>query len=131
MAAIAIQSNQELDQHGGQEYPQFRLRHGARNKVLCKAYNRKLAESIEDALDLEDESESVKALIQEVSAHLGRGPRMETNVEAFDSSLAERILQAYPRLSHGKGASFDRCGPPPRVKIRIEIPIRAMEGFGP
>ncbi len=129
LAAIAIQSNQN-DQHGGQSIPNFDygMALGIK-KSFAKAYSRKLAESIEDALDLEDESESVKALIQEVSAHLGEGPRMETNVEAFDSSLAERILQAYPRLSHEKARHLIDVARRRAIKNTDRDTYQAMEGF--
>src|SRR5699024_2914176 len=65
LAAIAIQSNQN-DQHGGQSIPNFDygMAEGVA-KTFARAYAAKLAESMEDILNTEDESAAARAAVTE------------------------------------------------------------------
>ena len=95
LAAIAIQSNQN-DQHGGQSIPNFDygMAEGVA-KTYRKAYTRKLAETLEDTLDLEDVYGAVKKLVAACETSFGETARME-NREGFDAFVADRLSQEYP-----------------------------------
>ncbi len=95
LAAIAIQSNQN-DQHGGQSIPNFDygMAEGVA-KTYRKAYTRKLAETLEDTLDLEDQYPQIKALVNGVEQAQGENARME-NKPCFDEAVAQELAQTYP-----------------------------------
>ena len=94
LAAIAIQSNQN-DQHGGQSIPNFDygMAEGVA-KTYRKAYGRKLAETLEDTLDLGDIYESVNAMISGVERELGETARLE-NSNSFDALIGEKLTEGY------------------------------------
>ena len=95
LAAIAIQSNQN-DQHGGQSIPNFDygMAEGVA-KTYRKAYTRKLAETLEDTVDLEDVYPQIKELVASCEASYGEKARME-NTEGFDKLVADRLAETYP-----------------------------------
>ncbi|MBQ7568686.1 anaerobic ribonucleoside triphosphate reductase, partial [bacterium] len=90
LAAIAIQSNQN-DQHGGQSIPNFDygMAEGVA-KTFAKTYRRKLAEAIEDRLDLDDASDAVAKAIASAEAASGEKVRLQ-NSEAFDEAVAASL----------------------------------------
>ena len=94
LAAIAIQSNQN-DQHGGQSIPNFDygMAEGVA-KTYRKAYGRKLAETLEDTLDLGDVYESINAMISGVEREFGETARLE-NSQGFDARIAEKLAEGY------------------------------------
>ena len=94
LAAIAIQSNQN-DQHGGQSIPNFDygMAEGVA-KTYRKAFNRRLKEALEDLLELEDETESVAAIVSAATAKSGEGPRLE-NSDAFVQAVAQELQARY------------------------------------
>lgn len=92
LAAIAIQSNQN-DQHGGQSIPNFDygMAEGIR-KSYAKTYVKRLAETLEDLLDSEDETELAKIAVDAAKEELGQNPRMETNEAEFDGLVIDQLL---------------------------------------
>ena len=90
LAAIAIQSNQN-DQHGGQSIPNFDygMAEGV-GKTYRKAYQRMLAEALEDRLNLEDGKEPVKIAIEAAQEATGEIARLE-NSPAFDNTVAAAL----------------------------------------
>ena len=94
LAAIAIQSNQN-DQHGGQSIPNFDygMAEGVA-KTYRKAYIRRLKEALEDMLDLEDELQSITAIIAGAEKASGEKTKLE-NVPAFDEAVKTGLLAAY------------------------------------
>ena len=92
LAAIAIQSNQN-DQHGGQSIPNFDygMAEGVA-KTFARAYAAKLAESMEDILNTEDESAAARGAVTEAAEATGHGARL-------GEGTARRSLTAsWPRL---------------------------------
>ncbi len=96
LAAIAIQSNQN-DQHGGQSIPNFDygMAEGVA-KTYRKAYIRKLAEVLEDALDLGDVYDEIKALANQAEEIAGEGIRL-ANSEKLDDAVADLLVEKYGR----------------------------------
>ena len=94
LAAIAIQSNQN-DQHGGQSIPNFDygMAEGV-IKTFRKAYIRRLKESLEDLLDLDDEMDTIKQIVKEAEAQCGCGVRLENEPE-FDRTVADKLVERY------------------------------------
>ena len=94
LAAIAIQSNQN-DQHGGQSIPNFDygMAEGVA-KTYRKAYIRKLAETLEDALDLGEIHDAIKALVNTAEAEFGETARL-VNSEGFDILVAGKLAGEY------------------------------------
>ncbi len=94
LAAIAIQSNQN-DQHGGQSIPNFDygMAEGVA-KTYRKAFIRRLKEAIEDQLDLDDEAQNVKTLVEAAEAACGEKARLE-NTPEFDASIAQNLIGRY------------------------------------
>ena len=96
LAAIAIQSNQN-DQHGGQSIPNFDygMAEGVA-KTFARAYAAKLAESMEDILNTEDESAAARAAVTEAAQATGHGARLgEGDSETeFDRIVAEALARA-------------------------------------
>ena len=131
LAAIAIQSNQN-DQHGGQSIPNFDygMALGVA-KTFAKAYRRKLAETLEDLLDSEDESRTAEEAIRFATEKTGMGPRLERNEKEFDEQVA-----AYLRTAcKGGDRSLQDIG---RIIARVRAratrradrdTYQAMEGF--
>ena len=98
LAAIAIQSNQN-DQHGGQSIPNFdyAMALGVA-KTYRKAYIRRMKEALEDILELEDQMDEVKALVQTAEEEQNEKVRLE-NTEAFDEAVASMLVGKYPMLN--------------------------------
>ena len=94
LAAIAIQSNQN-DQHGGQSIPNFDygMAIGV-DKTFRKLYAQKLQEALEDCLDSEDESESVKAALAKAAEVTGSPQRLERNEAEFDAAVAAALAES-------------------------------------
>ena len=94
LAAIAIQSNQN-DQHGGQSIPNFDygMAEGVR-KSFARLYTSKLAECIEDILELEDCSALAKEAVEKASSAMGQPPRLGTNVQEFDQLTAQALADS-------------------------------------
>jgi len=127
LAAIAIQSNQN-DQHGGQSIPNFDygMAEGVA-KTYRKAYIRLLTEALEDRMDLEDESEAVKAIVEGAETVCGETARLE-NGEALDRLVAEGISANYHLSSENAGSLIARARK--RAAWRTERDTyQAMEGF--
>ncbi|MBR0276833.1 MAG: anaerobic ribonucleoside triphosphate reductase [Clostridia bacterium] len=90
LAAIAIQANQN-DQHGGQSIPNFdySMAEGIA-KTFRKIYAQKLTESVEDYLDSDDETDTVKKAISAAEKETGETARLLLNPQ-FDEIVAEQI----------------------------------------
>ena len=127
LAAIAIQSNQN-DQHGGQSIPNFDygMAEGVA-KTYRKAYVRLLTEALEDRMDLEDESEAIKAIVEGAETVCGETARLE-NGEALDRLVAEGISANYHLSNENAGSLIARARK--RAAWRTERDTyQAMEGF--
>ena len=127
LAAIAIQSNQN-DQHGGQSIPNFDygMAEGVA-KTYRKAYIRLLTEALEDRMDLEDESEAIKAIVEGAEAVCGETARLE-NGEALDRLVAEGISANYHLSAENANSLIARARK--RAAWRTERDTyQAMEGF--
>ncbi len=95
LAAIAIQSNQN-DQHGGQSIPNFdyAMAEGVA-KSYRKAFCGALSDVLEDQFDLEDASETVRALLARVEADRQEKARLE-NTPEFDEALLCAVCGEFP-----------------------------------
>ncbi len=127
LAAIAIQSNQN-DQHGGQSIPNFDygMAEGVA-KTYRKAYIRLLTEALEDRMDLEDESEAIKAIVEGAETVCGETARLE-NGEALDRLVAEGISANYHLSAENANSLIARARK--RAAWRTERDTyQAMEGF--
>ena len=94
LAAIAIQSNQN-DQHGGQSIPNFDygMAEGIA-KTYRKAFRRRLKETIEDFLDLEDEMQVISEAVDEAEKVSGENARLE-NTSAFVDAMIKAVVSRY------------------------------------
>ncbi len=94
LAAIAIQSNQN-DQHGGQSIPNFDygMAEGVA-KTYRKAYIRRLKETVEDLLDLDDEMPAIEDIIRNAERSCGETARME-NCKSFDITVRDGLTAKY------------------------------------
>ena len=94
LAAIAIQSNQN-DQHGGQSIPNFDygMAEGVA-KTYRKAFRRRLKETLEDFLDLEDEMQLITEAVDEAEAISGENARLE-NTSVFVDAMVKALLSRY------------------------------------
>jgi len=92
LAAIAIQSNQN-DQHGGQSIPNFDygMAEGVA-RTYRKTFCRRLAQALEDRLEVDDAHEAVDTAVQTAEARFGETARLE-NCEGFDTLLAEELVK--------------------------------------
>ena len=127
LAAIAIQSNQN-DQHGGQSIPNFDygMAEGVA-KTYRKAYVRRLKEALEDLLDLEDEMDSIEAIVSAAEAQFGEKARME-NSEGFDAVVAASLSEKYAIASEQVAALIARARKRAWAKTDRDTK-QAMEGF--
>ena len=127
LAAIAIQSNQN-DQHGGQSIPNFdyAMAEGVA-KTYRKAYIRKMAETLEDSLDIGDQYVSMKDLIHTAERDFGETARIE-NREGFDALVAQRIAKTYG-ISEEKAASVIARARARAARKTERDTYQAMEGF--
>lgn len=127
LAAIAIQSNQN-DQHGGQSIPNFDygMAEGVA-KTYRKAYIRKLAETLEDYLELPDSYDEIAALVAEVETLRGEGVRLE-NQGGFDDAVAALLSERYAMDSARAGKLIERARCRAERKTDRDTK-QAMEGF--
>ena len=127
LAAIAIQSNQN-DQHGGQSIPNFDygMAEGVA-KTYRKAYTRKLAETLEDTVDLEDVYPEIKELVASCEASFGEKAKME-NTEGFDRLVADRLAETYP-VNHRLALKVISKARARALRKTQRDCYQAMEGF--
>ncbi|MDO4521932.1 MAG: anaerobic ribonucleoside triphosphate reductase [Eubacteriales bacterium] len=127
LAAIAIQSNQN-DQHGGQSIPNFdyAMAEGV-GKSYKKHYTKKLTETVEDLLDLEDASEAVKAVVQTAEKASGEEPGLG-NTEMFDQKVREALVQMM-KLSDEQAEHLIARARKRAYKQTERDTYQAMEGF--
>ena len=127
LAAIAIQSNQN-DQHGGQSIPNFDygMAEGVA-KTYRKAYSRKLAETLEDKLELEDATEAVKAIVESAEKICGETARLE-NTPDFDQVTAKGLCAEFPVSVEEADALILRARKRAQRKTERDT-MQAMEGF--
>ena len=127
LAAIAIQSNQN-DQHGGQSIPNFDygMAEGVA-KTYRKAYIRRLKEALEDMLDLDDEMDSVTALVSDAEKVCGEKVRME-NCAAFDETVAAALTEKYQLTTRQVETLITRARKRAWAKTDRDTK-QAMEGF--
>jgi len=94
LAAIAIQSNQN-DQHGGQSIPNFDygMAQGVA-KTYRKAFTRRVRDIVEDYLDLENEEDTIKAIIAKAEEATGETARLESS-EAYMNAVAQGLCAHY------------------------------------
>ena len=130
LAAIAIQSNQN-DQHGGQSIPNFDygMAEGVA-KTFARAYAAKLAESMEDILNTEDESAAARAAVTEAAQATGHGARLgEGDSETeFDRIVAEALARA-TRLDSETSTRLVATARRRAWKQTDRETYQAMEGF--
>ena len=127
LAAIAIQSNQN-DQHGGQSIPNFDygMAEGVA-KTYRKAYTRKLAETLEDTIDLEDVYPQIKELVAACEERFGETARME-NKPGFDELIAARLAEEYT-ISDAKAMKVISKARARALRKTQRDTYQAMEGF--
>ena len=127
LAAIAIQSNQN-DQHGGQSIPNFDygMAEGVA-KTYRKAYTRKLAETLEDSIDLEDVYPQIKELVAACEERFGETARME-NKPGFDELIAARLAEEYT-ISDAKAMKVISKARARALRKTQRDTYQAMEGF--
>ena len=127
LAAIAIQSNQN-DQHGGQSIPNFDygMAEGVA-KTFRKAYIRRLKEALEDLLDLEDEQQSISALVASAEEACGTTARLE-NEPDFDRTVAVKLTEKYALTQDQAAALISRSRKRAWQKTDRDTK-QAMEGF--
>ena len=94
LAAIAIQSNQN-DQHGGQSIPNFDygMAEGVA-KTYRKAFTRRLKDAVEDYLDLNDESETISAIVAGAESTTGETAKLESS-DAYIAVIAQGLCSHY------------------------------------
>ena len=130
LAAIAIQSNQN-DQHGGQSIPNFDygMAEGVA-KTFARAYAAKLAESMEDILNTEDESAAARAAVTEAAQATGHRARLgEGDSETeFDRIVAEALARA-TRLDSETSTRLVATARRRAWKQTDRETYQAMEGF--
>ena len=127
LAAIAIQSNQN-DQHGGQSIPNFDygMAEGVA-KTFRKAYIRRLKESVEDLLDLDDEMDNISAIICDAEEACGETIRLE-NTPGFDRTVALKLSERYAVATDQSACLINRARKRARQKADRDTK-QAMEGF--
>ena len=128
LAAIAIQSNQN-DQHGGQSIPNFDY---GMAEGVGKSYRRNyiniLTDVVEDACDMEDLKDRIKAAVETVERNaaetvgLGNGPE-------FDAQMAEDLAVRFPALQGQDIAHFLARVRKRAYKLTDHETYQAMEGF--
>ena len=127
LAAIAIQSNQN-DQHGGQSIPNFDygMAEGVA-KTYRKAFTRRVKETVEDYLDLADETESVSAIIAAAEAATGETAKLE-NSQAYLDAVAAGLCSQYG-ISAEMADKLIRKAAERSFKKTDRDTKQAMEGF--
>jgi len=127
LAAIAIQSNQN-DQHGGQSIPNFDygMAEGVA-KTYRKAYTRKLAEAVEDTLELDDILDDIKAVVAQAEQTVGENARLE-NSEGFDACVAGLLAEKYSQPADRMMSVIARARARAARKTERDT-YQSMEGF--
>ena len=127
LAAIAIQSNQN-DQHGGQSIPNFDygMAEGVA-KTYRKAYIRKLTETLEDRMDLEDAAEAVKTIVESAENICGETARLE-NTADFDQVTIKGLCAEFTMSAQQAAAVIQRARKRAMRKTERDT-MQAMEGF--
>ena len=127
LAAIAIQSNQN-DQHGGQSIPNFDygMAEGVA-KTYRKAFTRRIRDALEDYLDLEDETETISAIIAEAEAQSGETARLESS-EAYLDAVAKGLCSHYALSEAMARKLITRASKRSYAKTDRDTK-QAMEGF--
>lgn len=127
LAAIAIQANQN-DQHGGQSIPNFDygMADGIR-KSYRKAFTRRLKETLEDQLEMQEGVLDATTLVETAEAATGEKVQLENSAE-FDAALVDAIIAAHPLPLEQVQKLLAR------VKVRATQQVerdtfQAMEGF--
>ena len=94
LAAIAIQSNQN-DQHGGQSIPNFDygMAEGVA-KTYRKAFTRRLRDTVEDYLDLGDETSAIEAIIAAAEKATGEVAKLESS-DAYLAAVGKGLREQY------------------------------------
>ena len=127
LAAIAIQSNQN-DQHGGQSIPNFdyAMAEGIA-KTYRKAFARRLKDTVEDYLDLCDESENVQAAIAAAEKATGQTAKLEST-PVFVDAVASQLCSRFPMESDLAHRLIERAAKRAFQKTDGDTK-QAMEGF--
>ena len=128
LAAIAIQSNQN-DQHGGQSIPNFDygMALGVA-KTYRKAFIRRVKETLEDVLELDDQMDIIQALIATAEDQTGEKVRLETT-EYFDETVASMLVGKYPLLNLTQARKIVATGKKRAWQKADRDTKQAMEGF--
>ena len=128
LAAIAIQSNQN-DQHGGQSIPNFDYGMALGiAKTYRKAYIRRMMEALEDILELDDQMDIVKALVETAEEQTGEKVRLE-NSESFDETVASMLVGKYPMLNLSQARKIVATSKKRAWQKADRDTKQAMEGF--
>ena len=127
LAAIAIQSNQN-DQHGGQSIPNFDygMAEGVA-KTYRKAFTRRLAEAVEDYLDLGDELSTVTKVVSQAERATGEVAKLESS-EAYLAAVAKELQKQYS-LDGSKAEKLIRRASQRAYRKTDRDTQQAMEGF--
>ena len=127
LAAIAIQSNQN-DQHGGQSIPNFDygMAEGVA-KTYRKAYIRRLKETLEDMLDLDNEMQSITELVGHAEESCGEKVKL-ANSDAFDQYACQALMTKYGITSEQASTLIKRTRKRAWDKADRDTK-QAMEGF--
>ena len=127
LAAIAIQSNQN-DQHGGQSIPNFdyAMAEGVA-KTFRRAYIRRIKESVEDLLNLDDEADSIAAIVKNAEKAHDTTAKLE-NCEAFDKQVAQLLVCKYSLGEEQAASLIARARKRAHQKTERDTQ-QAMEGF--
>ena len=128
LAAIAIQSNQN-DQHGGQSIPNFDygMALGVA-KTYRKAFVRRVKETLEDVLELDDQMDEVRALITTAEEQTGEKVRLESSA-SFDETVASMLVGKYPLLNLSQARKIVCTGKKRAQQKADRDTKQAMEGF--
>lgn len=127
LAAIAIQSNQN-DQHGGQSIPNFDygMAEGVA-KTYRKAYIRRLRETLEDMLDLDNEMQVITELVGQAEKACNETVKL-ANSDAFDQYVCQALMTKYGVTSEQASTLVKRTRKRAWDKADRDTK-QAMEGF--
>ncbi len=127
LAAIAIQSNQN-DQHGGQSIPNFDYAMGEGIvKTYRKRFRQSLTEIVEDFLDLDDASETIRFLLSNVEQSIGQKVSLE-NTQDFDAELEKQLIDQFPLIKDSAAHLISRVRKRSYQQTDKDT-YQAMEGF--
>lgn len=128
LAAIAIQSNQN-DQHGGQSIPNFdyAMAMGIA-KTFEKLYARKLTESYEDVTVLDEQGDTIAAVLAKIKEEKNLYPRLEIDAPALDAAVAEKLVAA-GKVNAEQAAHLIAAARRRATRDTDRQTYQAMEGF--